>query len=535
MYRSKLVRKSPRLHFPRQAGEGGSVGVFWLGLAIAGIVAFFWGGFGSLIEAWSLPEYSHGPIIPVIAAWLILRELRTCTLEAERSHWPGLVVVVLGLGVGLVGNLAQIPDIIVYGLLIVIAGMILLIAGPRQGMRFWAGWVFLWFMLPLPNVVYWPLTTQLQLLASHVGVEIIQAMRIPVYLEGNIIDLGVYKLQVAEACSGLRYLFPLMSFGFLFAVLYQGPVWQRIFLFLSTIPITIAMNSFRIGVIGVLVNQFGSSQAEGFLHFFEGWIIFIACIALLYFEAFLLQRLRAKPQSVLASLDLQMGGIIRPLGRIRHVPGGAALVCAAVVVVLSGAAWQLMPAKAAQSIDRSSFAAFPMQIEDWKGSATFLDPVIQRVLGADDYIIADYSAPAAAAPVNLFVAYYRSQTDGSGIHSPEVCLPSGGWEVSRWTQREVTLGSAPQESFEVNRAIIQTGEHRQLVYYWFDQRGRRMTSDYSAKLYTVWDSIMQGRSDGALLRVLTPIQGSGGEAAADERLQEFLELALPILPEHVPQ
>jgi exosortase len=121
-----------------------------------------------------------------------------------------------------VGNLAQIPDIITYGLLIVIAGVILLWAGFRQGMRLWPGWVFLWFMLPLPSFIYWPLSTQLQLVASHIGVDIIQAMRIPVYLDGNIIDLGLYKLQVAEACSGLRYLFPLMSFGFLFACSTRG-------------------------------------------------------------------------------------------------------------------------------------------------------------------------------------------------------------------------------------------------------------------------------------------------------------------------
>jgi exosortase len=177
-----------------------------------------------------------------------------------------------------------------------------------------AGWVFLWFMLPLPSFIYWPVSTQLQLVASHIGVDIIQAMRIPVYLEGNIIDLGLYKLQVAEACSGLRYLFPLMSFGFLFAVLYQGPLWHRILLFVATIPITIAMNSFRIAVIGVLVNQYGISQAEGFLHFFEGWIIFLACIVLLYFGAFLLQRLSAKPRSVIDALDLRLTGMVPPLG-----------------------------------------------------------------------------------------------------------------------------------------------------------------------------------------------------------------------------
>ena len=103
----------------------------------------------------------------------------------------------------------------------------------------------------------------------------------------------MYKLQVVEACSGLRYLYPLMSLGFLAAYLFQAPLWQRALVFLSTIPITIAMNSFRIGMVGVLVDHFGPQQADGFLHMFEGWIIFIACAGLLAAEILLFARLCA--------------------------------------------------------------------------------------------------------------------------------------------------------------------------------------------------------------------------------------------------
>jgi EpsI family protein len=175
-----------------------------------------------------------------------------------------------------------------------------------------------------------------------------------------------------------------------------------------------------------------------------------------------------------------------------------------------------------------------MHIETWTGAPTLLDADIQRVLGADDYILADYRTGDAPAPVNLFVAFYRSQTEGSGIHSPEVCIPSGGWEVSRWTQSTIILSDGARTTFAVNRATVQKGENKQLVYYWFEQRGRRLTSDYVAKFYTVWDSATEGRSDGALIRVTTPIASGGGEAVAEQRLRDFLELMLPILPRHVP-
>ena len=224
------------------------------------------------------------------------------------SKIPGVLVVLFGLLMGLVGNFSNIPDIITYGFIFSIGGIVLILTGWRQGLRFWPGWLHLFFMLPLPNFIYWPLSIQLQFISSNIGVEFIYLLGIPVYLDGNIIDLGVYKLQVAEACNGLRYLFPLMSFGWLFAVLYNGPTWHRVVLFLSTIPITILMNSLRIGVIGVLVNKYGIGQAEGFLHFFEGWVIFVACIVMLFIEAWLLQRLASNPQPLGRIIDIDLRG-----------------------------------------------------------------------------------------------------------------------------------------------------------------------------------------------------------------------------------
>jgi len=140
----------------------------------------------------------------------------------------------------------------------------------------------------------------MQLLSSSLGVSFIRFCSIPVFLEGNVIDLGIYKLQVVEACSGLRYMYPLMSIGLICAYMYNERTWKKIVLFLSTIPITILMNSFRIGVIGVLVNQYGTEMAEGFLHDFEGWIIFMVCFVLLFIE---MQLLTKEPLDKIFSLD----------------------------------------------------------------------------------------------------------------------------------------------------------------------------------------------------------------------------------------
>lgn len=513
-------------------------GIIWLLIAAAGMIAFFWIGLKSLLDAWELPEYSHGYLIPFIAVYLFLIRLqhdKAAPAQRPSRSLLGLFTVAGGMLLGFFGNLVNIPDISTYGFIVCVAGLTLVTMGTRRGLLYWAPVFYLIFMLPLPNFIYWPLSIKLQSISSILGVELIKLVGIPVFLEGNVIDLGVYKLQVAEACSGLRYLFPLASFGFLFAVFYKGPIWHRAILFLSALPITVLMNSFRIGVIGVLVDRFGTEQAEGFLHFFEGWVIFIACIALLYLLAYLLQWTVKDRQTIHSMLEVDFGALAKQLGKISAIPSTIPLMIAALALLTAGIAWHLAPSRTITPPERSPLVLFPKQLDDWRGgSSQTLDIAVERILSADDYLLVDFTRPGSGEVVNLFVAYYRSQTEGSGIHSPEVCIPAGGWEVSAWKKADTQIETGTGETLAVNRAIIQKGLNRQLVYYWFEQRGRHLTSDYAAKAYTVWDELSRGRSDGALVRVVTPVGPTESLEAADQRLAAFLRLALRDLPAYVP-
>jgi exosortase D (VPLPA-CTERM-specific) len=512
-------------------------GALWLALAAIALAIFCWPGLAWVVTAWERPEYSHGYLIGPIALYLFVSQLqRDLTPEGTpRGGAWGVATVGLGLLVGLLGSVIDAPGITVYGFAIAIAGLVLAAMGTRRGLRYWAPVIYLVFMLPLPTAIYWQLSLALQLISSQLGVAVISSLGIPVVLDGNIIDLGNYKLQVAEACSGLRYLFPLASFGFLFAVLYKGPRWHKVVLFLSTVPITVMMNSFRIGVIGILVDRYGIEQADGFLHFFEGWIIFVGCVVILYFEAIVLQRFTAKRQPVRKMLEIDFAGLAAAVGRARDFRASRALVIAALAIMVACLALYLAPARALSPPARDPLVLFPMSLGTWQGKLSLLDPETEATLEADDYLDADFAGPRAGdLPVNLFVAYYTSLNKGSGIHSPAVCLPAGGWEVSAWTTVATGLTSASGAPLSVNRAIIQMGFSRQLVYYWFQERERSLTNDYVAKAYTVWDGIGRGRMDGALVRVITPIDPSISVDVADARLRGFLRLALPELPLYVP-
>jgi exosortase D (VPLPA-CTERM-specific) len=494
---------------------------------------FFWSGIASLYDAWQKPEYSHGFLIPIIAGFLLLKRSGTGGAATHgNGKWFGALLVAVGLLVGLFGRLAAIADIVTYGLLLAIGGIIVAVAGVQRVKYLWPAWLYLCFMLPLPNFIYWPLSIKLQFVSSQIGVQLIKLMGVPVFLEGNIIDLGIYQLQVAEACSGLRYLFPLASFGFLFAALYRGPTWHKALIFLSSIPITVIMNSVRIGIIGFLVDHYGIKQAEGFLHLFEGWAIFGVCILLLFAIAALLQRVSRTPQPIHSVLDLNTQGLGAKLRTFINLQGSRALWICAALACTAAVLGTLLTARHMIYPERLRFADFPMEIGDWRGTPAFLDFQIERVLGADDYVMADYRPSDPIESVGLLIAYYRAQNEGNGVHSPEVCLPAGGWEVSRWEQKAVKQ-DGNFENLNVNRAIIQKGVSRQLVYYWYQQRGRSITNDYLFKTYTVLDSIINGRSDGALVRVITPIEGAD-IAAAERRLGAFLTVALPTLPDFVP-
>ena len=519
--------------------EPPSGGFVWLVVGAAAATIIFWSGFISLGEAWTRPEYSHGPVIPVLSLYLFLRDLREVPPPTGQvtDRWPGFAVVLIALAIGLFGSLVRIPDLVTYGFILWIAGIILIGFGAQRGILFWSGVLHLVFMLPLPQFVYWPVSIWLQLVSSQIGVEMIRLLGVPVFLEGNVIDLGSYKLQVAEACSGLRYLFPIMSFSYVFGMLYQGPRWHKVVLLLAAAPITVLMNSFRIAVIGVLVDRFGTDQAEGFLHAFEGWVIFLACIGILFLLASLLQRTTPNPRPLAATLEFGATGLGSQAARVFRVPTSGPLVAACLVMVTAATAMHLAPAREAVSPPRAPLVLFPSDIGEWSGRTLRLDPEIERVLRADDYHSATYHSPNEAAPADLFIAWYRRQTDGSGIHSPDVCIPAAGWEVSEWRSVtvEVPVRSRRQTIPVVaNRAVIQKGLERQLVYYWFEQRGRRVSSDYVAKALTLWDATMSGRTDGALVRLITPIRADEDESEAEMRLRRFMSATLEVLPDFVP-
>lgn len=510
-------------------------GLFWLFVATVSASLYFREGLDALFTAWSTPEYSHGPVIPLLSAFMFLHELKAEPIRSGCvNRWPGLGVLLLSVLLGAIGKFAQIDDIVAYAIIVWVGGVVLISFGWDQGKRFWASVLHLVFMLPLPDVLYYKLSIFLQDISSGLGVWILNLIGVPAYLDGNIIDLGVLKLQVAEACSGLRYLFPIMSFSYVFSYLYKGPNWHKAVLLLSAAPITIVLNSVRIAIAGWLVQYLGESHLDGFQHFFEGWAIFMASIFMMFLLAWWLLKLRDSPMSLSEALDLDFTGLWPQFKRLGLVEASKAMIAGACVMVVAAVAWQVRPIPTPMAIEREPFALFPEELGAWRSQAiSRLSEPLSDVLGADDYYSGSFKRAPQEPPVDFFSAFYKNQTK-NGVHSPEICLPSSGWEIARLDRVDLAPELGISEPYPINRAIIQRGEARMLVYYWFEQHGRRIAWDFEAKMLLLWDSFTIRRSDGALVRLTTPIARNETDAQAEARLQDLFKEVIRVLPAYVP-
>lgn len=531
-----MQQSTMQAHARGASSDVSPVGVgIWFVVAFGGLVLAFRPALLALVGIWDTqPEYSYGYIIPFVFAFLIYQRLSVLGAAIRDGSWHGVALVAVGLALGTLGRVSTLDTVAQYGFLLSLWGLLLAFLGWRAFVTALVPFVVLAFMVPIPNYLLREMSAVLQLLSSRLGVGIIRLCGYSVYLEGNVIDLGSMKLQVVEACSGLRYLFSLMVLSLLVAYFYRARIWKRVLVFLSAIPVTLLMNSLRIALVGVTVDHYGKRAAEGILHDFEGVTIFVGCVAVLLAEIWLLNRLSGerRPFRDVLSIDIPTHDWIA-VRRLTRMPPRSAWV-AATLVALAAAVGLAMPERVHAKPDRPAFSGYPMQLGSWRGYPARLDTEIIDALKFDDYLLADYFDPAQRS-INLYTAFYNAQANGNSAHSPKACIPGDGWEIHSFETHTVPGSSFGNVPLAVNRVLIQKGEHRALVYYWFQQRGRIVIGEYTVKLYILLDSVMRSRSDGAMVRLVTALGPSETVADADARLAAFANSAMPSLRRFIPE
>jgi EpsI family protein len=205
----------------------------------------------------------------------------------------------------------------------------------------------------------------------------------------------------------------------------------------------------------------------------------------------------------------------------------AALMAVTALVLQAHSRSELFP-------PRSPLASLPLVVGEWSGQEFSLDQQTLDILGQGEFLLRDYTdASQPQPPIGLFIAYFPSQKAGDTIHSPNHCLPGAGWVP---TLRQVVQISRPDgSSFPVNRYVVSKEGNRQLVLYWFQAHGRAVASEYWAKYYLVADSIRMNRSDGALVRLMSPMYREESPDAAQARIMKIGAQLLPLLDHYIPR
>lgn len=498
-----------------------------IGLISACFATAFWPVFERLMIRWHSGDNNYCYLILPLFIYLCWDQHRNdqAGFNLGAFAWSawGLPGIMLGIGLIVLGELGSVETLQYGGLWITMVAMTILVYG--RNTRFLAfPLTILAFIVPLPPFINRILTFELRMYASTLAAKMLRLANISVHQTGNIIDLGIEKLQVVDACSGLRYLMPLILMALIVGYFFNKRIWQRVLLLAIIPPLSIVVNAFRVFLSGWLTVNGHRKLAQNFFHDFSGWAVFMIAGAIMLLIAVIIAKIGSTPSRVPPS-DRQAA--IKP--NKRKALALSATAC--ILFGLSAFALRITPT-AANLPDRARLEGFPMQIANWQGHQQYLSKEIMEELWADDYVSAVYRTPTTANRIQLFIPFYEYQGTRHTAHAPQACLMGGGFDLIKSEDRLLHTGNG--QSIKIRILHLKQGSQKILASYFFFERGRVITNPWKNKFYLFWDALSMGRTDGALVRaelLMTPDQP---EEEAFAILSDFLSEIWVLLPDYVP-
>jgi exosortase len=280
-------------------------------VALASFAVLFADVARTLVSDWATDDnFSHGFLVVPLALYFAWERRAAFRRAAPGSSWLGLVVVLGSLALLTVGRLGAEFFLTRVALIGTIAGAILFVFGWARLRVMLFPIAFLILMVPIPQLIFNQIAFPLQLLASDVGAGGLKAVGVPVLREGNVMMLAHTTLEVAEACSGIRSLVSLLTLGVVYGYFMDSRSWVRWALTLATVPIAVVTNGLRVAGTGVAAHYYGAEAAEGFMHSFSGWLVFVAAFALLVVVREVIVRL-VPERPVALAVTPQLEGVSR--------------------------------------------------------------------------------------------------------------------------------------------------------------------------------------------------------------------------------
>lgn len=488
--------------------------------------------FAALVQMWwNSDDYSHGFLVPFISFYLVwIKREQLSQTKIEPNLWGGIPIILLAglmLVASKLGGFIILQEI---SLLVMIAGLVLLLAGKVLLMNLAMPIGYLTFMIKLfgegSDQIHWPF----QLLAANIGTWILQFFGFSVFQEANFIQLPDITLEVAAACSGIRFLMSTIAIGIPLAYLTQRTWARKIGLILFAVTISILANGLRVALIGIWTSYYGPEMIHGPFHIFYGvfvsWIGFVA----LFGGAWLFGRGSKKDNHAFSNHSsgsekfqekFPEGGWEK---RVQIIQWNRSW-CIAVLLLITMGSYANIHRISPLRLEKG-FTAFPMSIGNWLGEE--VDPTIEnlKVQKADSEMARIYRG-GAGQNVNLYIGYFDSQNE-----EKKLVTYTTSWKFHRGEVKvDVPVGSG--QFYQVNQVVLKEGNDRRVVLFWYDLNGKVVASRYTAKLWSLWDALLFGRTNGALVALFVPLEEDSNIEQVLKNEKIFLRDLIPELREYL--
>ena len=487
----------------------------WKPLIIGAALAFLYAAtlmkLGS--DWWTDENYSHGLLVPFVMVYIIWIDFENLkSIPKNASFWLGGSVILFSLAMLLAGTLGAELFIQRISFVLMLLGIVVYFFGANLLRFLIVPFLLLLFAIPIPQIIFNKIAFPLQIWASQLAIWGIRLFEVPSIRKGNVIEMlpqgatQIVALEVVEACSGIRSLMTLVTLGLVLWYFTRENSrfdWLRAVVFmLSAIPIAILTNAGRVTGTGVLTYYYGKQAADGFAHDISGWLVYLVALVLLLGLNFILKRFQPKAGKT---------NYEKRITKNELAVNNSRIIALIAILFLGGIFINWFEQRGEISPERKSLREIPSKLGDWtqKGSDIRFSEQTESVLRTSDYVMREYGNSSGKF-ANLYVGYYASQRTGATYHSPQNCLPGAGWEMK--SPEIVEIQTPSGKSFQANRYIIENGQSKAVMIYWYQGRGRTVASEYTDKIYTVLDSVLRRRSDGSMVRVMTSVSSSEAEA-----------------------
>lgn len=490
-------------------------------VALLALWAFaFGGGVADMVGHWLAPQsyYGHGPLVPVVVAWMLWRDRATLAQVARAPSYGGLWLLVPALLVTAVGHLEDIKVLQNLSLLLSLYGMAWCLFGRRALLRAWVPALFLIFMVPLPGFVIDRMTFGLKMLAAKLSVLSIHAAGIPAILDGGTIHLAETDVLVDDVCSGLKTMVALIGFSVVFAYLQATRLKAALILVLA-VPVSIVANVIRILILCWFAAVGNAAAFEGPLHEATGLLVYVLALVLFLLAQALplpgdpskdddAPEVAAPPPAPPAPVPPERGH----WGALFGVAGVGLLLLVLSLLTAAGGATEATQVT----------ARIPATVGPWESTRVLLTEDVYRVLGTRDAMFRRYSRAATTTTVDLYVTYAAGDIFRVA-HPPERCFAGGGFTEQARRIVQIQLGD---RTLSVNRIVFRRDIETVLVYYWYRLNGKDVAEYTQYRFGSLLRRVQRYDSSGSMIRLSTVIDNRG-EAAAQARLDRYVAEALP--------